>query len=504
MADRVVFFDTTLRDGEQTPGVNLNIIEKVQIARQLERLGVEIIEAGFAASSKGDFEAVQAVAEAVREPVICSMCRAVPGDIEAAAQALAGARRRRIHVVIATSDLHMRYKLKKTPEEVLELTRSAVRLARNYADDVEFSAEDASRSEPEFLYRVLDAAIREGATTVNIPDTVGYSMPLEFEQLIRGIRENVRDIDRVVLAAHCHNDLGLGVACSLAGVRAGVRQLECTINGIGERAGNAALEELAMALKTRGEFYGCDIGLDTRQLMRTSKLISSLTGIDVQPNKAIVGQNAFLHQSGIHQHGVLANRSTYQIINPEDVGVPKAEIVLGKLSGRHAFDEHMREMGYQLTPEELSDAFAKFKTLCDRKKDVSDRDIAALLDKRISEIPDVYTLESYQVFAGNKLTATATITLKRDGEEHVEAAVGTGSVDACFMAIDRLVGMELKLDSYAIKAVTEGADALGEVTVRLRHELGTFMGKGVSTDVVEASILAYVNAVNRIISELGA
>lgn len=504
MADRVIFFDTTLRDGEQTPGVNLNIIEKVQIARQLERLGVEIIEAGFAASSKGDFEAVQAVAEAVREPVICSMCRAVPGDIEAAAQALAGARRKRIHVVIATSDLHMRYKLKKTPDEVLELTRESVRLARKYADDVEFSAEDASRSEPEFLYRVLDTAIREGATTVNIPDTVGYSMPLEFEQLIRGIREHVADIDKVVLAAHCHNDLGLGVACSLAGVRAGVRQLECTINGIGERAGNAALEELAMALKTRGEFYGCDIGLDTRQLTRTSKLVSSLTGVEVQPNKAIVGQNAFLHQSGIHQHGVLANRSTYQIIDPEDVGVPKAGIVLGKLSGRHAFDEHLHEMGYQLSPEELSDAFAKFKTLCDRKKDVSDRDIAALLDKRISEIPDVYALESYQVFAGNKLTATATITLKREGVEHVEAAVGTGSVDACFQAIDRLVGMDLKLDSYSIKAVTEGADALGEVTVRIKHALGTFMGKGVSTDVVEASILAYVNAVNRIISELNA
>ncbi len=385
MADRVVFFDTTLRDGEQTPGVNLNITEKVQIARQLERLGVEIIEAGFAASSKGDFEAVQAVAAAVNAPVVCSMCRAVPGDIEAAAQALANAKRKRIHVVIATSDLHMKYKLKKTPDEVLELTRESVRLARRYADDVEFSAEDASRSDEDFLYRVLDTAIREGATTVNIPDTVGYSMPLEFEQLIRNIRNNVANIDKVIIAAHCHNDLGLGVACSLAGVRAGVRQLECTINGIGERAGNAALEELAMALKTRGEFYGCDIGLDTRQLTRTSKLVSSLTGVEVQPNKAIVGQNAFLHQSGIHQHGVLANRKTYQIINPEDVGVAKAEIVLGKLSGKHAFEEHLNEMGYHLTPEELADAFNKFKTLCDRKKDVSDRDIEALLDKRISE-----------------------------------------------------------------------------------------------------------------------
>lgn len=502
MADRVVFFDTTLRDGEQTPGVNLNITEKVQIALQLERLGVEIIEAGFAASSKGDFAAVQAVAEAVREPVVCSMCRAVPGDIEAAAHALEHARRRRIHVVIATSDLHMRYKLKKTPEEVLELTRDSVRLARNFADDVEFSAEDASRSDADFLYRVLDIAIREGATTINIPDTVGYSTPLEFEQLIRGIRENVSGIDRVVLSAHCHNDLGLGVACSLAGVRAGVRQLECTINGLGERAGNAALEELAMAIKTRGEFYGCDIGLDTRQLTRTSKLVSSLTGVEVQPNKAIVGQNAFRHQSGIHQHGVLANRSTYQIIDPQDVGVPRAGIVLGKLSGRHAFEEHLHEMGYQLTQEELADAFARFKALCDRKKDVSDRDIAALLDKRISEIPDVYALESYQVFAGNKLNATATIALRHDGMEHVEAAVGTGSVDACFKAIDRLVGMELQLDSYSIKAVTEGADALGEVTVRIRHATGTFLGKGISTDVVEASILAYINAVNRMLSEI--
>lgn len=501
MADRVVFFDTTLRDGEQTPGVNLNITEKVQIARQLERLGVEIIEAGFAASSKGDFEAVQAVAAAVDAPVVCSMCRAVPGDIEAAAQALANAKRKRIHVVIATSDLHMKYKLKKTPDEVLELTRESVRLARRYADDVEFSAEDASRSDEDFLYRVLDTAIREGATTVNIPDTVGYSMPLEFEQLIRNIRNNVANIDKVIIAAHCHNDLGLGVACSLAGVRAGVRQLECTINGIGERAGNAALEELAMALKTRGEFYGCDIGLDTRQLTRTSKLVSSLTGVEVQPNKAIVGQNAFLHQSGIHQHGVLANRKTYQIINPEDVGVAKAEIVLGKLSGKHAFEEHLNEMGYHLTPEELADAFNKFKTLCDRKKDVSDRDIEALLDKRISEIPDVYTLESYQVFAGNKLTATATITLKHDGKYCIEAAVGTGSVDACFKAIDRLVKLDVALDSYSIKAVTEGADALGEVTVRIKHGENTYLGKAVSTDVVESSILAYINAVNRIMSE---
>lgn len=504
MADKVVFFDTTLRDGEQTPGVNLNITEKVQIARQLERLGVDIIEAGFAASSRGEFEAVKAVAEAVRRPVICSLCRALPSDIEAAAQALAGAARKRIHVVIATSDIHMRYKLRKTPDEVLELTRNSVKLARSFADDVEFSAEDASRSDTAFLYRVLETAIQAGATTLNIPDTVGYATPLEFESLIRGILENVKGADRVVLAAHCHNDLGLGVACSLAAVRAGVRQLECTINGIGERAGNAALEELAMALKTRGEFYNCAIGLDTRQLTRTSRLVSSLTGVEVQPNKAIVGQNAFLHQSGIHQHGVLANRSTYQIIAPEDVGVPKAGIVLGKLSGRHAFDEHLKEMGYQLSPEELAEAFERFKTLCDRKKNVSDRDITVLLDKHISEIPDVYKLESYQVFAGNKLTATATISLKRDKAELVEAAVGTGSVDACFKAIDRLVGMAIKLDSYSIKAVTEGADALGEVTVRIRHDSGTFMGKGVSTDVVEASILAYINAVNRIISEIGA
>ncbi len=501
MADRVVFFDTTLRDGEQTPGVNLNLTEKVQIASQLERLGVEIIEAGFAASSRGDFEAVKAVAASVTKPVICSMCRALPGDIETAADALKDAKRSRIHVVIATSDLHMQYKLKKTPEEVLELTRESVRLARKYTDDVEFSAEDASRSNEDFLYRVIDLAIKEGATTVNIPDTVGYSTPLEFERLIRNIRANVANIDKAVISAHCHNDLGLAVACSLAGVRAGVRQLECTINGIGERAGNAALEELAMALKTRGEFYGCDIGLDTKQITRTSKLVSLLTGVEVQPNKAIVGQNAFLHQSGIHQHGVMANRKTYQIIDPEDVGVPKSEIVLGKLSGKHAFEEHLNGMGYHLTPDELNEAFVKFKTLCDRKKDVTDRDITALLTRSISDIPDVYTLKSYQVFAGNNLTATATITLTHDNKEIVEAAVGSGSVDACFKAIDRLVKMDISLDSYSIKAVTEGADALGEVTVRIKHGEDTYLGKGVSTDVVESSILAYINAVNRLMSE---
>ncbi|AEV70572.1 2-isopropylmalate synthase [Acetivibrio clariflavus] len=504
MSSRIKIFDTTLRDGEQTPGVNLNIQEKLEIARQLEKLGVDVIEAGFAIASPGDFEAVKAVSENIKNATVASLARAVEKDIDRAWEAVKGAESPRIHTFIATSDIHLKYKLKMTEDEVLERAIAMVKYAKKYCSDVEFSAEDASRTRIEFLIKVIEEVIKAGATVINIPDTVGYTTPAEFGNMIRTIKEKVSNIDKVDISVHCHNDLGLAVANSLAAVMNGATQVECTINGLGERAGNAALEEIIMGIDTRKDFYKIGHKIDTRQIYRTSKLVSSLTGITVQPNKAIVGANAFAHESGIHQHGVLSEKSTYEIMKPESIGLSQNRMVLGKLSGRHAFEERLKEMGYTtLTPEAIQKAFEKFKSLADKKKVVLDKDIEALIEEKVSEVPEIYELESFQITSGNKSVATSTVSLKRNDNIITEAATGDGPVDAAFNAIERAVGMSFTLEDYSLRAVTEGKDALGEVTVRVSKDGKLFVGRGVSTDIIEAGVRAYLNAINRAISEIG-
>lgn len=502
MSTRIRIFDTTLRDGEQTPGVNLNVQEKLEIARQLQRMGVDIIEAGFAIASQGDFEAVSAIAANIQGITIASLCRAVEKDIDRAWEAVKIAESPRIHTFIATSDIHLKYKLKMTEDEVLERARMMVRYANRYCSNIEFSPEDGSRTRPEFLYRVLEAVIKEGATTLNIPDTVGYSTPLEFGNLIRGIRENVRGIEKVDISVHCHNDLGMAVANSLAAIENGATQVECTINGLGERAGNAALEEVIMSLNTRKDYYNITHGIDSTQIYRASRLVSSLTGVSLQPNKAIVGNNAFAHESGIHQHGVLSEKSTYEIMTPESIGLTQNRMVLGKLSGKHAFEDRLKEMGYVLSEANLADAFSKFKDLADRKKVVLDKDIEALVTEKVSEVPEVYKLDSFQISSGNKLISTSTISLQKGEERLMEAATGDGPVDAVFNAVERAVGINFELEAYGLKAVTEGKDALGEVTVRISKDGRFYTGRGVSTDIIEASLKAYLNAINRAVSEI--
>jgi len=504
MATQIKIFDTTLRDGEQTPGVNLNINEKLEIARQLEKLGVDIIEAGFAIASPGDFEAVKAVAQNISNCTIASLCRAVEKDIDRAWEAVQYAKKPRIHTFLATSDIHMKYKLKMTEEEVLQRAIAMVKYSKSLCEDVEFSAEDASRTRPDFLYKVIEGVINAGATVVNIPDTVGYSTPVEFGNLIKGIKNSVPNIDKVDVSVHCHNDLGLAVANSLSALVNGATQLECTINGLGERAGNASVEEIIMGINTRKDYYtDFTHNIKTEQIYRTSKLVSSLSGIDVQPNKAIVGANAFAHESGIHQHGVLSEKSTYEIMTPESIGLTQNRMVLGKLSGRHAFEERLKELGYTLNQEEVQKAFEQFKKLADKKKEVTDRDIEALVKENVSEIAEVFELESFQISSGNKVISTSVISLKRNGEIFSEAATGDGPVDAAFNAMDRVVGFSMELEEYSLRAVTEGKDALGEVAVKVSKNGKNFTGRGVSTDVVEASIKAYLNAINRVLGEFG-
>ncbi|MDQ2085150.1 2-isopropylmalate synthase [Herbivorax sp. ANBcel31] len=502
MTDRIKIFDTTLRDGEQTPGVNLNIHEKLEIAWQLEKLGVDVIEAGFAIASPGDFEAVKAISENVKNVSVASLCRAVEKDIDRAWEAVKGAKSPRIHTFIATSDIHMKYKLKMSEEKVLERAVEMVKYAKKYCNEIEFSAEDASRTRPEFLFKVLESVIDAGAVVVNIPDTVGYTTPAEYGVLIKSIKENVSNIDKADISVHCHNDLGLAVANSLAAVANGATQIECTINGLGERAGNAAVEEIIMGLETRKDFYNIGHNFDTTQIYRTSKLVSSLTGIKVQPNKAIVGSNAFAHESGIHQHGVLSEKTTYEIMTPESIGLSKNRMVLGKLSGRHAFEERLKELGYTtLTTEEIQKAFVMFKDLADKKKVVLDKDIEALVEEKVSEVVEIYELDSFQITSGNKSVSTATISLKKNEEILTEAATGDGPVNAAFNAMERVVGVIFTLEDYSLAAVTEGKDALGEVTVRVAKDDEIFIGRGVSVDVIEASVKAYLNAINRAISE---
>jgi 2-isopropylmalate synthase len=511
--DRIIIFDTTLRDGEQAPGAALNIDEKLTIARQLARLGVDVIEAGFPYSSPGDFEAVQKIAESVGVedgPIICGLARTTRQDIQAAAEALKPAVRPRIHTFIATSDIHLEYKLKKTRQEVLAIAEEMVAFARSFVDDVEFSPEDAGRSDPEFLYQVLERAIAAGATTVNIPDTVGYTTPAEFGALIRGIKENVPNIDQAIISVHGHNDLGLAVANFLEAVKNGARQLECTINGIGERAGNAAMEELVMALHVRRQYFNPFLGrpvdseqpltnIDTRQIYKTSRLVSNLTGMLVQPNKAIVGANAFAHESGIHQDGVLKNRLTYEIMDAQSIGLTDNQIVLGKLSGRNAFRSRLKELGFELSEQELNKAFVRFKELADKKKEVTDWDLESIVNDEIQQTPELFRVELVQVSCGNHACPTATVTLRTpDGEELTDAATGTGPVDAVYKAINRVVNVPNQLIEFSVQSVTAGIDAIGEVTIRLRHEERIYSGHAANTDIIVASAQAYVNALNRL------
>ena len=502
MDNRVYTMDTTLRDGEQTPGVNLNRHEKLQIARLLDKLGVDIIEAGFAASSPGDFASVQAIASAVQNASVASLCRCVRGDIEQSARAIEKAAHPLLHVFIATSPLHMEYKLRMTPDQVFERAVESVRYAKSFAEQVEFSCEDGSRSDPAFLHRILEAVIDAGATIVNIPDTVGYAAPREFGELIRGIFASVPNIADARVSVHCHNDLGLAVSNTLTALRAGARQFEGTINGIGERAGNAAIEEITMALTTRKDYYQMRLNLDTTQFHRVSSTVSMLTGVEIPPMKPIVGANAFRHESGIHQHGVLANRETYEIMTPESIGIVVNSMVLGKHSGRHAFSERLNELGYRdMADQAIDEAFSRFKELADAKKEISDRDIEALVGQKLLSVPNAYTLDSFVVQAGNKISATASVTLVHEGEAVQEAAIGPGPVDAIFGAVNKAVMHEVTLESYGLRAVTEGTDALGEVTCRVTVDGESAMGRGLSIDVLEASAYAYVAAINRALYE---
>ncbi len=508
--DRAFIFDTTLRDGEQSPGATLSVPEKVKIARQLARLRVDVIEAGFPAASPDDLRAVQQVAEAVSDgehvPAVCALARAVPEDIDRAWEGVKDAARPRIHVFIATSEVHMRDKLRMDPAAVLDRAREMVAYARGYCDEVEFSPEDATRSDPRFLYEVIAAAIEAGAGVINIPDTVGYMTPGEFGALIQGIIENTPGIERAVLSVHCHNDLGMAVANTLAGLRAGARQAEVTVNGIGERAGNAALEEVVMALKTRADVYGLSTGIDTAQIARTSRMVSNLTGISVQANKAIVGANAFAHEAGIHQDGLLKNPTTYEIIRPEEVGFTRSRLVLGKHSGRHAFHDRLVEMGYELDPERLELAFSRFKELADKKREVTNADLEALIADLFYQPREVYQLVDLQVVAGRPGMPTATVKLRGpDGGEIVHAAVGAGPVDATYRAIDDIVPIDCELLEYDVHAITAGIDAQGEVSVRLTDETGerVVKGYGADTDIIVASAKAYLNAINRLLAERG-
>jgi 2-isopropylmalate synthase len=501
MAERIRIFDTTLRDGEQSPGFTMNTQEKLEVARALAAMRVDVIEAGFPASSPGDLEGVRLIAREVRGPSIAGLARANRADIDAAAEGVRDAERPRIHVFIATSPIHMADKLRMTPDQVYEASVEAVRYARRLVDDVEFSAEDASRSDPDFLCRIFDGAIAAGATTINVPDTVGYATPEEYARLIRTLMERVAGSDRVIWSVHCHDDLGLAVANSLAAVQAGARQVECTINGIGERAGNASLEEVVMALHTRRNYYGLDTGLDTTKIYRTSRLVSAISGVPVQPNKAIVGDNAFAHEAGIHQHGVLANRETYEIMTPEAIGIPSNKLVLGKHSGRHAFKKVLEDNGLRLSEDEIRDAFQEFKALCDKKKQVAVEDILSLVESRADAAPQTYSLRAFHVSTSSTLPPMASVTLARGETLFTEEASGDGPVDAMYNAVNKIVGLSPSLADYAIRAVTGGTDAMGETTVKVRDGDGLFVGRGSSTDVLESSARAYLSAVNKIIHE---
>ncbi len=503
MLDRVLIFDTTLRDGEQAPGFSMNTVEKLEMARQLAKLGVDVIEAGFPISSEEDFEATREVAKQVGtvegSPMICGLSRVGLADIDRCWEAVKYARRPRIHTFVATSDIHLKYKLRKTRAEVLRAAQEAVRHARGYCENVEFSPEDASRSDFDFMCDVLEAVIEAGATTINIPDTVGYAIPREWGERIARIRERVKNVDRAVISVHCHNDLGQAVANSLVGVMNGARQVECTINGIGERAGNASLEEVVMALRTRKDIFGIDTRVKTEEIFRASRLLSHITGIHVQPNKAIVGENAFAHEAGIHQDGVLKEKLTYEIMRPEDIGRSSNRLVLGKHSGRHAFRVRLKELGFDLDDTESDKAFKRFKDLADKKKEIYDEDLIAIVKDEMTQLQETYSLDYLHFVSGTGLIPSATVRLKKEEELFQDSGVGDGPVDAVYNAIDAITGLKGRLLDYALRAVTSGKDAIGEVTVRVDFDGTVLIGKGSSTDVIEASARAYLNAINRVV-----
>ena len=501
--DKVLIFDTTLRDGEQAAGAAMTFDEKLEIAEQLAQLKVDIIEAGFAASSPGDFQAINTIAQRVRGPIITSLARANLNDVDRAAEAIKPAESPRIHVFISSSDIHLLHQLRRDREEVMDMAVSMVKRAKGYVEDVEFSPMDATRTNPEYLYTMLKATIDAGATTVNIPDTVGYAIPEEFAELIRGILENVPNIHRARLSVHCHNDLGLAVANSLAAVKVGARQVEACINGLGERAGNASLEEVVMGIRTRHDLFGLTTGVDTKQLRSTSRLVSDITGFAVQPNKAIVGINAFRHASGIHQDAVLKERTTFEIMEPTAVGWPSNAIVLGKLSGRAGLRSRLEELGYQLSQPELDQAFQAFKELADKKREVTDRDLEVLMAEQRRAISEVqtYRLDHLQVSCGDHSIPTATVRLIGPEDQVLrDAGTGTGPVDAMYQAINRIIQVPNRLVEYSVKSITEGLDAVGEVTIRIESGGKTYVGRGAATDIIVASARAYMNALNRVLA----
>lgn len=501
MEKRIKIFDTTLRDGEQSPGCSMNISEKIKLAKQLDRMGVDVIEAGFAVASPGDFAAVKAIAEVVENATVTSLSRALKGDIDVAYDAVKCAKKPRIHLFLATSNIHMQYKLKMTKEQVLDKVKSMVSYAKSLCDDIEFSAEDASRSEIDFLVQVIETAIEAGATTINIPDTVGYAMPEEYGKLIKTVRERVKGIENVDISVHCHNDLGLATANSLSAVMNGATQVECTVNGIGERAGNTALEEVVMALKTRKDILNADTNVDTTQITKTSKMLQMIIGIKVQPNKAIVGENAFAHESGIHQHGVLQNKSTYEIMTPESVGLDTNVMVLGKHSGKHALQDKLVSLGYNVSAEKLQEVFEEFKKMADSQKSVTDQDIESLVNKRAT-IPESYKLSRFVINVGNTITTTSAVTMIDENGREYEKVVSSknGPIDASYKAINEIVTNEkFELVDFVIDALTGGTDAVGHVTAKIKSEDKVYNGHGVDTDIVEAAIKAYISAINNMI-----
>ena len=506
VSEKVLVFDTTLRDGEQSAGIGLTGEEKLIIARQLARLNVDIIEAGFAASSPGDFEAVKTIAQEVRGPVIASLARAVPDDVDKAWEALKGAETPRIHVFLSTSDIHIMHQLRKNREEVMDQAVSMVARAKKYCDNVEFSPMDATRTNPEYLYQLLKGVIDAGATTVNIADTVGYAIPAQFAQLIRDLQENVPNIHKAVLSVHCHNDLGLAVANSIAAVEAGARQVEGCINGIGERAGNASVEEMIMALHTRRDYLNVSTAAHTTQIYPTSRMVSNITGMPIQPNKSVVGENAFRHASGIHQDGVLKERTTYELMDPLSIGWPGNALVLGKLSGRAGLRSRLEDLGYELPREDLDRVFEEFKLLADKKQEVTDRDLEALMaeEKRVATEPVTYTLDQVQFSGGDKDIATATVRVIGPGAQvYSDASTGNGPVDAVCKAIERAAGISAKLVDFNVHSVTEGLDSIGEVVIRVKQDGNIYTGRGASTDIIVASAKAYLSAVNRLIAQEG-
>lgn len=495
--NRIYLFDTTLRDGEQSPGVSLNVEEKLEIAQQLTRLGVDVIEAGFPIASQGDFTAVRKIAQTVKGPVVTGLCRAKRSDIDRTWEAVKEAESPRIHTFLATSDIHIKYKLQKSREEVLIQAVEAVKYAKKYCSDVEFSAEDASRSDLDYLARVVEGVIDAGATVVNLPDTVGYAVPEEFGAFIKEIMSRVPNMDKAIISIHCHDDLGMAVANSIAGLMNGARQVECAVNGIGERAGNASLEEIIMALYTRKAFYDREINVKYEEIYRTSRLVSSLTGMVIQPNKAIVGKNAFAHESGIHQDGVLKERSTYEIMSPQLVGVSRSNLVLGKHSGRHAFKERLHELGYELGDEELDKAFIGFKEIADKKKEVTNDDLEALVKDKVLTIPERFSLTYLHISSGTSIIPTATVKLSIEGIVFEAAATGDGPVAAGCRAVDKITDIYGKMHDYKLNAVSSGKDALGEVVSHIEIEGKIYNGRGLSTDIIEASVKSYINAINK-------